>query len=1014
MNARFPSALICMAVCLCLGLRLHGQQIVQAEYFFDMDLGVGQNSSLTLIPGDTVLLSSAVPVTGLTPGYHYLYVRAKDENEQWSTALVKRLYIYNDHVPSIPQPTQIVEAEYYFLNADPGPGNGVDIPLVGADTVEVTDAISSNQFLGGVLPLNIRVRDSNGYWSYCSTDTVYKNGALLLTIANRPLVRINSLERFAFSLTNGGYAGALESFLLVGVQDTLDAYIDDNDDGDVDSALWSTDQVIDFDGFKFTLLYLDSVAPQSSHDFSLFHRMPSSPGGSEHRAALVTSLSEDIRPHEHAFRHDKLVDLLGRAHDSGRDSLPTDFLLTREEFEDSAETWLQSLEGQSQYNVLALVDTLYSLHCGVCDPVGQGLFRQAVFTILLRYSGLRDDEDGDMLGSQQPEIRSSSDGPQLGPCEPIPDKEPVCRNDSPDGTPPCDDCPNPPNPPCPLAVPLLPGPFPTTSDFCEPRCRPTHDKNTRAPLDPKPPQRHGSWDIGAPEGTLLYAPFDGNIIAPKHTTSGFCGKSLTIQAWCDPNLKMKFCHLQTILQSNGGVIGGMPIATVGKTGDVPDNRPHLHAEVSYNGTLENPFCMPMFASVVSNHPPGPQVYNDCLQCTEGRTKSEYGSIPRCTRPTVAVSIDPNIKVGPNGYDTAHYVPGSSMFTYDILFQNVDSAIVPAQYVAIRDTIDIQSFDMATFSHDLVAIGYDIYTPDTSDVYSYQDTIDTRNWNSALTAVAFFLDTLSGAAEWSFLALDTTTLQPVTDPFVGVLPPDTLPPTGSGAIRFHLRLRDTVSHDAVVSNEASIYFDTNDPINTTPWTNTVDLVAPASTVTALPAISTDTMFTVSWSGDDDGAGIEYYHVYYAMDQDTLFSPWLQLTSDTSAVFEGEINRTYYFYSVAVDSVGNREMEGLHFDAFTTVTIFTPIGSYQDPGMNLSLFPNPTTGSVTLRGRTDSGCRLGLVVRNAVGQELLTKTIGVGPGPIMEQVDLSRLAVGTYFVTVNCNDSKLLERLIRIAE
>lgn len=1014
MNAPIFRMSLLAVACMCMAVGLRAQQIVQAEYFFDTDLGVGQNPPLTIVPGDTVLFSSAVPVTGLTPGYHYLYVRIKDENDQWSTTLVKRLYIYDNPVPSIPPPAQIVEAEYYFLNADPGPGNGVDIPLSGADTVEVTATISSNQFMGGVLPLNIRVRDSNGNWSYCSTDTVYKNGALLLTIANRPLVRVNSLERFAFTLNNGGYAGALESFLLIGVQDTLEAYIDDHDDGDIDSALWSMDHTIDFDGFNFTLIYLDSVAPQSSHDFSLFHRMPSSPGGSEHRAALVTNLSEDIRPHEHAFRHDKLVDLLGRAYDSGRDSLSTDFLLTREEFEDSAETWLQSLAGQSQYNVLALVDTLYSLHCGVCDPAGQGLFRQAAFTILLRYSGLRDDDDEDMLGSQAPEIRSSSDGPQLGPCEPIPDKEPVCRNDSPDGAPPCDDCPNPPNPPCPLAVPLLPGPFPTTSDFCEPRCRPTHDKNTREPLDPKPPQRHGSWDIGAPEGTIVYAPFDGNITS-KNTTSGFCGRSLTIQAWCDPSLKVKFCHLQTILQSSGGVIGGMPIATVGKTGDVPDNRPHLHAEVSYNGTLENPFCMPMFSSVVSNHPPGPQVYNDCLQCTEGRTKSEYGSIPRCAGPTVAVSIDPNIKLGPIGYDTAHFVNGSTLFTYDVLFENLDSAVVPAQYVAVRDTIDVLSFDMSTFRHDVVALGYELFMPDTSLVLSYQDTLDTRSWNSVFTALAFTLDTLTGAAQWSFQALDTATLQPVTDPFVGVLPPDTLPPTGSGAIRFHLRLRDAVGNGAVVSNEASIYFDTNPPIITPPWNNTVDRQAPSSEVLSLPGFTTDTLFEVHWSGTDNGqSGIEFFDTYYAVNQDTLFEPWLQVTSDTVAIFEGEIGNTYYFYSVAVDSVGNREEEGIHFDAFTTVTISTPIGSYQDADMNLSLFPNPTTGAVSLRGRIDSGCRLGVVVRNAVGQELLTKTIGVGPGPIMEQVDLSRLAVGTYFVTVNCNDSKLLERLIKITE
>ncbi|MBK8338778.1 MAG: hypothetical protein IPK99_01600 [Flavobacteriales bacterium] len=89
----------------------------------------------------------------------------------------------------------------------------------------------------------------------------------------------------------------------------------------------------------------------------------------------------------------------------------------------------------------------------------------------------------------------------------------------------------------------------------------------------------------------------------------------------------------------------------------------------------------------------------------------------------------------------------------------------------------------------------------------------------------------------------------------------MPPNGSGLLTYSMELRDGVQHGTVISNEATIYFDTNDPIITPAWSNTVDLLAPVSAVDGLPVFTTDTLFTVSWSGTDDGAGIEYYDIFY---------------------------------------------------------------------------------------------------------------------------------------------------------
>jgi hypothetical protein len=60
----------------------------------------------------------------------------------------------------------------------------------------------------------------------------------------------------------------------------------------------------------------------------------------------------------------------------------------------------------------------------------------------------------------------------------------------------------------------------------------------------------------------------------------------------------------------------------------------------------------------------------------------------------------------------------------------------------------------------------------------------------------------------------------------------------------------------------VVFDYNAPIDTPEVHNTLDSQAPSSSVMALPATTTNTVFTVSWSGEDEsgGSGIASYDLY----------------------------------------------------------------------------------------------------------------------------------------------------------
>jgi hypothetical protein len=85
---------------------------------------------------------------------------------------------------------------------------------------------------------------------------------------------------------------------------------------------------------------------------------------------------------------------------------------------------------------------------------------------------------------------------------------------------------------------------------------------------------------------------------------------------------------------------------------------------------------------------------------------------------------------------------------------------------------------------------------------------------------------------------------------------------------------------------------------------VDTIPPTSTVAPLPATTTATTSTVSWSGTDgaSGSGVALYDVYVSQDGGP-FTLFQSETLATSATFTGLPGHTYGFYSVAIDYAGN---------------------------------------------------------------------------------------------------------------
>src|SRR5688572_12841799 len=132
------------------------QDIVRAEYFFDVDPGHGNGTPLTVpAAGSLVSFTASISTTGLDPGYHVLFVRTKSLGGPWSLYEPREFTIEGS----------ITEAEYFF-DDDPGIGNGTAMTVsTPADLAALTAAIPTTGLQPGYHLLFVRTRTTGGPWS---------------------------------------------------------------------------------------------------------------------------------------------------------------------------------------------------------------------------------------------------------------------------------------------------------------------------------------------------------------------------------------------------------------------------------------------------------------------------------------------------------------------------------------------------------------------------------------------------------------------------------------------------------------------------------------------------------------------------------------------------------------------------------------------------------------------------------------------------------------------------------
>jgi len=134
-----------------------------------------------------------------------------------------------------------------------------------------------------------------------------------------------------------------------------------------------------------------------------------------------------------------------------------------------------------------------------------------------------------------------------------------------------------------------------------------------------------------------------------------------------------------------------------------------------------------------------------------------------------------------------------------------------------------------------------------------------------------------------------------------------------------------------------------------WSFGIDKTPPVSKVHDLPRYMTELDFDLSWSGDDNAAGIQAYTIYVS-DNNQGFVPWIIDTPKLTALFQGKDGHNYRFYSSAVDKAGNREGAHLTADATTSVDITPPVSTldYIEPYQAMTEIPLSWSGKDATSG------------------------------------------------------------------
>jgi len=146
------------------------QFIVGGEYFIDQDPGLGSGTYISLNNPNDVEVNLTFTLTDLSKGNHRVSWRVKNNLGMWSHCETRLFYIFD--IPLLVPTSDVIMGEW-FVDEDPGLGNGVSINFPSNSNVEMSLPVFFDNLSEGSHTVSLRMKNEQGVWSHHETRLFY-------------------------------------------------------------------------------------------------------------------------------------------------------------------------------------------------------------------------------------------------------------------------------------------------------------------------------------------------------------------------------------------------------------------------------------------------------------------------------------------------------------------------------------------------------------------------------------------------------------------------------------------------------------------------------------------------------------------------------------------------------------------------------------------------------------------------------------------------------------------------
>ena len=253
-----------------------------------------------------------------------------------------------------------------------------------------------------------------------------------------------------------------------------------------------------------------------------------------------------------------------------------------------------------------------------------------------------------------------------------------------------------------------------------------------------------------------------------------------------------------------------------------------------------------------------------------------------------------------------FIPSGQPLPFTVNFQNDPQASTSPGQIRITTQLD-PNLDPRTFRLGDIQVG-DIDVSIPSNMSLFQGDFDFTQTKGFILRVSAGVDLQTGIATWLLEAIDPLTGAVITNPNLGLLPPNDAEGDGAGFVTYTVEPLATAPTGATIGAAATVSFNTAPPQNTAPLSYTLDSVAPTTQLT-VTQLGASPNYQVTWNSTDNpgGSGVAYVTLYVAEDGGA-YQIWQDQLAQASGtmVYQGAAGHTYTFLALATDVAGNHEL------------------------------------------------------------------------------------------------------------